>query len=282
MAFTLSDLLIAVNRKLGNLEEYIATGGSTTTVVSTNLGDIYGDDDLSGATIFVLRDAGGAAAAPEKEYQPVSAYVQSTNTISTGTFSSAVGSGDLFGIAKSIYPLNTMVSLANDAIEELGLIPLVDTTTLVTADSKTEYTQSLAWKQPAPIRIDMQTNTGDADDNQWSELIGWNYVPAAAGATGLIEFQESLPAGYYLRVWYRDVHPRLTVYSSVINEAIPRPLLQAVLVEKALEYQNRRTNGTDQFLLQSWQDARQAKKDAMGMFKFAKPKRNPKLFSWSN
>jgi hypothetical protein len=43
---------------------------------------------------FVLRDAGGAAAAPQGEQQPITAYNTATGTFTTTAFTAAVGVGD--------------------------------------------------------------------------------------------------------------------------------------------------------------------------------------------
>lgn len=257
MAYKLWELLRDVYTELGQLQVSTATGGSTTTIVDTKLVGNGRNDDWNDGTVILITDAGGAGAAPEGEFKRVSDYVDSTGTLTMeSAMTVAPASGDVYGLISAYYPMRNMIENINLALRSLGDMPLVDTTTLDTADNQTEYTAAVAWKRRPPYRIDIQTETGDADDNLWKELDGWEYIPAAAGSTGLIVFNSQPPSGYGLRIWYRDLHGRVDDYSDVINESIHPALITAASVEKALMWQNSRLGGTDDFLLQRWNDAK--------------------------
>jgi len=73
------------------------------------------------------------------------------------------------------------------------------------------------------------------------------------------------------------VHPTLTAYSSAVAEVIDPELATALLVEKALEWQNSRLQGGDDFLLQRWNDQKQQVVEARANFPIWKPKRRPRL-----
>lgn len=280
MAYVLSDFLSGAYRALGQMEVTTATGGSTTTVIDTKLTDTYGDDDLVNGAVFVIRDAGGASAAPEKEYARISAYNATTNTITLDTaLSAAVASGDTVGIVKSIYPIRTMIELANDALLSLGTIGLVDTTTLSGVGSQTEYAWAVAWKYKPPSRIDAQAITTDSNDNKWYKVEGWYVVPAAAGSTGLIVFDDNPPANHYLRIWYEATHPRLSAYSDAVNEVIHPELAVALLSEKALNWQNSRNSGSDQFMRELENKWIIKAQDAREMYPLWKPKRQPRPYT---
>ena len=168
MAFTLSNMLQGVYKALGQLRVSTATGGSTTTIVDTKRVGTANDDDFRNGVAFVVRDAGGASAAPEGEFNRISAYVDSTGTFTVDTaYTAAPASGDTYAWANQQYPIYEMIQAMNDGLRLLGDVPLVDTTTLDTAAAQTEYAAAVAWKRRRPYRIDIQGRTGDADDNQW-------------------------------------------------------------------------------------------------------------------
>src|SRR3990167_3236870 len=101
MALTLSNLILYPYRELGkvaNGDEFSATGGSATSVIDTNIGNRESPRDPNygfGYTAFVVKDSAGASAAPEGEYQLISAYDESAYTWTTGTFTAAIASGDI-------------------------------------------------------------------------------------------------------------------------------------------------------------------------------------------
>lgn len=270
MAYKLWELLRDAYTELGQLTTGLATGGSTTTIVDTTLVGTGKNDDWKDGAAIVLYDAGGASAAPEGEFKRVSAYVDSTGTLTLeSAVSSAIGAGDLYGLVSAYYPLRQMVELTNLALRSLGDMPLVDTTTLDTASNQTEYACAVAWKR-RPFRVDIQTNA-DSNDNRWQRTDGWEYIPAAAGTSGLIVFKSQPDDGYDIRVWYYDQHGRVALFSDVINEHISPILITAMLVEKALEWQNSRLGGTDEFLVMRWNDAKNASERARLIYPISKP-----------
>jgi hypothetical protein len=70
-------------RALGKITDLEATGGSTTTIVST-YSPFTADDNLNNGTAIVVRDAGGAGAAPEGQFSVITDYVASTKTWTIG------------------------------------------------------------------------------------------------------------------------------------------------------------------------------------------------------
>ena len=232
----------------------LATGGATSSLSDTTLVDGATDDQYKNGTIVSTRDAGGASAAPEGEIVRVTGFTASTGTFAA-TFTVAPASGDRYGYCNDLYPLQQMIVLANDALVELGDLPLIDTTTLDTAVSQTEYTASAVWKRGGPFRVDYQGRIGDANDNQWIETRDWEYVPAAAGSTGLIVFRRQPPASRDIRVWYMGVHGLVNAHSDVINEVLQPDLVVKALLVKALEWRVAEKRGTDDFVKEQYNKA---------------------------
>ena len=275
--------MIEAYKELGQLTVSTATGGSTTTVVDSKQVGIHGDNSWKEGGIFIVRDAGGANAAPEGEFKRCSGYTDSTGTFTVeSVFTVSPASGDTFGFVSEYYPLFTMLELANSALYALGDIPLVDTTTLTTAAAQTEYAAAVAWKRRPPYRVDIQSITNDSNNNRWVTLHGWEYVPATAGSTGLIVFNDQPPTSRKLRIWYKDVHPTLTAYNSTLYEGWPPLLAHWAVVAKALEWQNARSGGSEAFLLDKLNKSEQKLAEARALQPVWTPKSQPRLLILSD
>jgi hypothetical protein len=281
MAFTLTLALQGMYRALGQSNTALATDGSTTTVQDSALAGIGKDNDRKNGAIFIVRDAGGANAAPEGEFAGVSGSTAATLLYTlNSTLTAAVASGDRYMYVSGYYPLQEMIGQLNAALRSLGDVPLVDTTTLDTETAKREYTASVIWKRRPPYRIDIQGKTGDSDDNDWIENNAWEYVPAAAGSTGLIIFRDQPIAGRDIRVWYQDSHPEISAYSDKINEILTPDLVIKAAVVEALTWQNDRLSGSDRSIIQRLNDAQNRLAAARAMYPVWKPKRNTKLATY--
>ena len=277
MSYTLSKLLQDIYTELGEMTVTTATGGSTITGVDSKQSSKHSDGDWKDGGLVVIAADG---AAPEAEYQGISAYVDSSGTFTVDTaFSAAVGSGDTFGFTSDYYPLFTMIELANAGLRALGDIALVDTTTLDSITDTSEYNAATAWKRRRPLMIDYQGRSGASSDNQWVRVYDWEFVPSAPGSTGLIIFNEQIPDGRDIRIWYVDSHPRLSVFSDTISETITPELAVAAGLERALRWQNSRSGGGDDFLLQRWNDAKIELASARVRFPIWTPKRVAKLMN---
>ncbi len=279
MALTVGDVVRDALTQIGQLNEGVATGGSTSTVVDSGLGG--SDDDWNGGTVMITRDAGGAGAAPEGEFAIVTDYTASTGTITcaSNSFTQAPAAGDIYGVATSYFPLRQVIRALNLALQSLGDIPQVDTTTLDTATAQTEYTYAVAWKRNPPIRVDIQTKTGDADDNRWVEISkgAWQYVPATAGSTGLLVFQGQLPTSRDLRIWYEDKHAVVNNHDDVIYEGFHPELVLWETIYQLLMWQNGRLSGSDEAIIQQLNNASQKRNEMRNLHKVWRPKRKQGL-----
>jgi hypothetical protein len=273
MAYTLGNFIFDLYSRLGQSTTYKASGGSTTTVVKTGTG--VGDSDLSGA-IMVRSTTDGLE--PVGEFSEVSAFNSSTGTFTfSPAMTAAIESGDRFAYASPLYPLEQMIEHANFGLKELGKIQLVDTTTLDTASNQTEYDAELVWKFNTPTRIDIQTNTSDANDNRWVTIYDWEFIPATAGTKGLIVFKNQPPDSRDVRVWYNDTHPELTSYDDVVSEMIQPELALASAKLVALEWHVARTQGSEPSDVQQLNKAQVDLEDRKRIWKVWKEERTPKI-----
>ena len=277
--YNLTDLLQDAYRELGQLNISTATGGSGTTVIDTKVKDkIGGDEAWLDGVIFIILDGATAGTDPEGKFAIITAWAEATGTFTFADMTGSVASGDTYGYVNDMYPLYQMIELANDALRALGDIPLIDITTLDTAAQKTEYAYAIAWKRRPPVKVEIQTKLSDADDFKWKEIHGWHYRPATAGSTGLLVLPQ-LTASRDLAIWYMDRHPRVNAYGDAILKAIHPELAKRALVEKALQWQNRRMMGGDDFLLQTWNDAKMQLMEAKLIYPIWKPKRKSRILT---
>lgn len=245
--------------KIDALEEFAATGGSTTTVINGNIANRQDrpDDNYSiDFTAIVVRDAGGANAAPEGEMQRINAYNSATYTHTVDTaFTAAPASGDIVAIANADIPLREMYRAINNALVKIGEIPLVNSS-LTSASNQTEYTLPVAMKREDLVRVEYQGFTGDSDDNQWQPISNWDVIPAAPGSTGLLVIPQII-SGRTIRIVYMGVHPTITTFSSTISEYIHPSILIAAVTKEALRWYNASTGGKSNYWLQKENEAAQ-------------------------
>ena len=282
MAFTLSDLLQETYKRLGqwNESKVTSTGASATILQDSVLANEGADDDWKSGAIFMVYDAGGANAAPEGEFSRISAYTDSSGKFTFDALSTTVVAPDRFGYVSELYPLQTMIGLANASMRSLGTIPLISTA-LQSTVTTLEYGLPPALKRNPPSRVDIRRsiNVSTTIDYQWDtiERGSWEYVPATAGSSASLQFKYYLPTGRKLRVWYEGPHPYIQASTDVIYEGIEPDLATLVLVERALEWQNSRLQGGDQFLLQRWNDSKVQAQQARVTYRIWKPKRKSKF-----
>ena len=281
MAYYLTNLLQDMYSSLGQMDVTTATGGSTTTFVDTKLAGLYNDDDLNGWTLFVIRDAGGLGASPEGQFTRITDYVASTTTSTIATLPTGIAAGDTIGYVKILYPLYTMIEVINRALRSLGVIEYVDTASIVPVAGQTEYTLPAVMKYERPVRVSVNTNVSDRNDNQWYDILDYEIQYSVPGENGKLIFKDPPPSGHLVRVVYRTVHPFLTAYNSPVSENIHPTLATAAAAEKALEWQNSRLSGSDEFFLQRWNDAKRHLMDAKQEYPIRMSKPKPKVFGIS-
>lgn len=221
MTDTLFDLVYRTARELGILHEAQATGGSTTTIVDTS-NRTEASDYWNGGTAFITKDAGGAGAAPEEQYNRISDFDNGTATITVSPgFTVAVDAGDYYAVADKRFPMNILIQMVNGALDDLGRIPVTDTSSITIASSQTEYSLPAACPADGLRKVYIQNRTDDANDNQWTEVFNWMIEVEATGTAPTLILPYQYATGYDLKLVYISRHPQLFGYSDKLSEAIP-------------------------------------------------------------
>ena len=226
MANTLAEATYRLARELGIVTEGVATGGSATTLIDTN--DLtQADDYWNGASLWILRDSAEAAAAPEGEFGIVSDFVASTDTLSLrnvaagsgNALTAAAAAGDRYALGKKRYPMHILIQKVNQALVEMGTMPITDTTTLDTASAQTEYTLPIAANMDLR-EVYYQTVTGDANDNRWRKILNWHVQRSAIGSADLLMLPMQYPSVRDVKLVYMDTHPSLDDHDDKISEHV--------------------------------------------------------------
>ena len=240
---TLFEMIAKSYLRLGQMVVRQATGGSTSTVVDSGIANEGRDNDYKTAPVFIME---ADAAAPEGEFSQCSASTNSTGTITVSpSFTVAPASGDRYGLGTILIPLWTAIDVANDALRQIGDIPLVDSSTTTVAAQR-QYSIPVAVKRRKPLRVEINISDASSDTNR-QMIPDWDWIPAAAGSTGTIQLHRQPIGGQTLYIWYTGVHPDVQLATSTIAEVVEPELAIAACSSALAAWANRRQQGQDDF-----------------------------------
>ena len=276
---TLYDLLIGASRQVGILEFHTtSSAGNTTSAKVESLRQDTADDQYNNGTFFI-QTATGASTSISGQFRKITDYAASSGEFRWGTsVLSNVPAGALVAFTLDEFRTEMLIEFANDSLRSLGPLDFIDRATIQTSAAQTAYAGAVAWKYAPPRRIDVEGGAGTSTtDPDWYTITNWHYQPSTAGGTPLIIFDEQLPTGRDVRVWYQDHHHRVESSTSPIDERIHPDLALAAMVEKMYEYRNSRSRGGDGFDVQRWADAKLRLEQARVRWPMWKPQKKRKL-----
>ena len=240
VTFNLFDLTYRVGRESGTVDEGIATGGSTTTIIDTNALD-QDDDYWNKGTAWIIRDSAGASAAPEGEYSVISDFATSTDTATLqDTLTAAVASGDRYAVGRKQVPLHIIIQKINQVLIDLGVVPYTDTTSVVMAANQTEYTLPVAASHDLR-EVWLQMDNTDADDNLWVEIFNWVVEKSDRGVADTLILPLQYSKDYYLKLVYMAKHPSLYASTDKLSEHVPLERVVFPAVLDCLRWRKQRT-----------------------------------------
>lgn len=197
MAYTLAQLRQELAKTLDSFVTGTATGGSTTTIIDTDLLDSgqYADDHFNGADLYMYDTTDDAA--PEGEARYCTDFVQSTGTLTVGKeFTAAVGAGDTYEIYLSctVAELNQALMFS---VKDWRLY-----TTLTLSDNTAEYTVSADHLNEATQITGVWMKDSDETEESYHEITNYNLWDDAGTIT--IEFQDTQDqdSSYTVRIEY--------------------------------------------------------------------------------
>jgi hypothetical protein len=215
-----------VARLLGGVTEGIATGGTTTSLTDTRVLALSGVDHYNDGMVWILRDSAEAAAAPEGEFGEISdddgAGVLTVRDISVGSgnpFSAAPASGDRYAVTTGKLPPHQLISAVNGALQDMGVIPYVDISSITTASAQTEYSLPIAGNMDLR-EVYLQGKLSDTNDYRWTKIQSWHIQRTAIGTADLLVLPFQYVTGRLLKLVYMQEHPELDDASDKISESV--------------------------------------------------------------
>jgi hypothetical protein len=201
------DYLLDTLRLLGGLRTGLATAAGTTTSLADTVRRNEIADYWNGGTIWIITDAGGAGAAPEHEFSPISDFGSGVFTFAALT--AAVASGDRYAVSPAHYPCDVLIDCVNLAMKQYR-VPKSDITSLDVVAGQTEYALPAAVRMGWLKEVYIETVV-DANDHRWQQVGEWWSVDDGANETLILpsDLLEDY-AGRNLRLDYEEVHTDLT------------------------------------------------------------------------
>lgn len=235
MSYTLATLRAELAKTLNSYIAGTATGGSTTTVIDTNLLDSgqYADDHFIGADIYINDTTDDAA--PEGEARYCTDFAQSTGTLTVGkAFSVAPEASDTY----EIY-LNTTVEELNQA-----LMWAVKDWRFVSSDdlvsTSAEYTVTASHLSGADQIIGVWTRSASDTQSNYERVTNYKLWDNAGVIT--IEFEDAsdLDSTLYVRVEYLADFTQLKTSGSFVDTAsVGGDLYQHILNARKYYFERR-------------------------------------------
>jgi len=232
---------------MGLVRDGTATGGAATTINDT-VDRTEANDFWNGGAAWITYDAGGAGASPQGKYAKITDST-SAGALTITTVTDAVASGDRYAVMRNTLLLEIIIQKVNQALLELGPVPLSNTTGITIAANQTEYSLPAAVRDVR--RVSYQT-VDDSNDNKWVEIphgpSGWYILPNnTAGGADTIVFPYQLSTGYDVKIDYMGYHPDLNIYSDILYDSVPSELVVYPAVVECLRYRRQHTGWLKEF-----------------------------------
>lgn len=225
---TLASATLDLARIVGAVVENAATGGSTTTLIDTNIPRIAPPDDTyNRGTIWFISctqtDLNGLTAI-------ITDWVQSTTTWTFATQSKTITAGDTYAVLDRDFPRDVLRRSVNQALASLGgLTDEYENASLVTVANQ------MAYILPSGVynvkRVDVATSTSSPYD--YVTNFHWTEVD------GKIRFDvghEYGTAGYQIRLFHHGQPTEITTDTAVISNYYNPDLLKWVAATYALQW----------------------------------------------
>jgi len=273
MTKNLFDLTYEVATELGVLIESTATGGGTTTledsVILTET-----DDHWNKGTVWILADSAGSTTLPVGQYAVISNFENTNARCTIGTVTNGVASGDTYAIADERFKLGDLITAINRAVRDIGPIPTVDATTIDTAAAQTEYDLPIAANTDL-LTVEIETNTSDSDDNQWTP-IGFDVQRTAVGTADLLVFRVQPPYPRDIKIEYLAPSVRLAAYTDKLSETIrwERVIYRAVV--HAMTHYGMKTHEDGDWFMSALSKYERRADEADRKYPIKAPKKRPK------
>lgn len=215
MSYTLLQLRKHLARSLNSFVQGTATGGSTTTVIDTNLLDTgqFADDHFNGCHVYISDTTDDAA--PKGESRYITDFVSSTGVVTVGqAFSATVEAGDTYDLHISYSPAELNEALLV-AVRDWRLY-----TGLALSSDTSEYALAASGLHEASQVIGISFRQSSDAGDVYTSIDDYRIWDNAGTLT--IEFEENIDASLAVRVEYQARYDQLGaggVFDAVFDDA---------------------------------------------------------------
>jgi len=279
MSDNLFDLTYWTARLLGIVREGYATanGDADKKDIIDTTNRTEADDYWNSGTVWILYDAGAAGAAPEGQYAIVEDFVNSSGTIDfSAALTVATGTGDKYAIGKKRYDFNLLTQKVNEALFDLGTIPVTDITSLDTIAEQTEYSLPIAANLDLR-EVWIETNIDDTDNYRWRKISDWYVQRTDIGTADLLVFTLQPTTLRDLKLVYMGVHPELRIYTDKLSESVHPNLVIYEAALKCLLYRKQKIGEMDPTLSEQINYFDSKAREAKMLYPIRGPKAHTKL-----
>jgi hypothetical protein len=205
-------LFYQVQNKLGFDIEGISTSGSAGFLIDTdNL--TQADDTWNGGTAYLFTS--GSPGADTGTITTITDFVQSTSKATLKSGETTV-TGQAYSLGKKRYPLSWIRKNVNLALDEIGLVPFIDTT------SVTIVADTLEYSLPTGAGKDLRQVWIPDDEGFYYELHNWHVEQQAIGSVAKLVFNTQPWEGMKLKLIYVNKHPRLYNATDKVSDMIDK------------------------------------------------------------
>lgn len=215
---TFYNLLKELANLVGDTRQGTATGGSTSTLVDTNL--IESDGIYNGGTLFIDL---GTPAMPR-----ITTWTQGTYTFAFPTLAVGPSVGIQYTAITNRYPLDVLKKAINQALAECGRMMNVDETITIVADQERYTIPTTASHDIRRIEL------GTENEGNWKIHYHWRIEG------GEIRFLANAPSdtSQKCRLHYVVDHASLSALADALDEQIDRRLLLMLAAKYAYLWRN--------------------------------------------
>lgn len=194
--------LLDICERLGHGKGGTATGGSTTTLVDSAMGD-YPNDYWNGGTLFIL--SGDNALTTLK----ITDFATTTGTFTFATITDAIVSGVEYVSMPPSYSRDDLVRALNSALNEIGPIPKYEVLTPSEEEQETYLLQGV-------FNILMvETTSQDEEPYDWEVNYYWKELN-----NRLVFATDHVPTFEKLRIWYEARHARVDEDDDYVSDYV--------------------------------------------------------------
>ena len=246
---TVQDVVLMVLDTLGEVYYGTATGGTTTTVVDSDIANMLSEDTFNFGMILVTDTTDDLA--PKGEMRFISDFADDDGTITVPVaFSAAPGTGDRYAVADSRWTIEQIIGGINRGLVAIGDMPQLDVS-LTTSGRLTRYTlpSGVNKRNLAMVYIQELSTTDDE-------------LPLPSGAYSVraddeLVFAYAPASGKVIELHYDGPHVAVEALADALDTQIALDRIVAETTYQLMRSRIRSTDGGDRELIQIWNDIKE-------------------------